>query len=54
MDDTLKRLERVAEGLRVGHVTTDVARIAALMVPREEKPKQPAKLHSLYEVMKGK
>ena len=48
MSETQERLERVAEGLRVGHVTTDVARIAAMMVPRDEEPK---KLHSLYEVM---
>ena len=52
MDETQKRLERVAEGLRVGRVTTDVARIAAAMVPREEKPEEPAKLHSLWDLMK--
>ena len=55
MNETHKRLERVAEGLRVGRITIDVARIAAVMVPREEKPEQPAKLHSLWDLMeKGK
>jgi len=34
MGETQKRLERVAEGLRVGRITTDVARIAAAMAPR--------------------
>ena len=55
MNETHKRLERVAEGLRVGCITIDVARIAAVMTPREEKPKQPVKLHSLWDLMeKGK
>jgi len=55
MNETRKRLERVAQDLRVGRITTDVARIAAVLEADREVKEAETKLHSLWDLMeKGK
>tara|TARA_Y100001951_G_scaffold11526_1_gene7382 strand:- start:210 stop:377 length:168 start_codon:yes stop_codon:yes gene_type:complete len=51
MNETQKRLERVAQDLRVGRITTDVARIAAVLEADREIKEAETKLHSLWDLM---